>query len=86
MNANLYQMMDSIGTNVVTLIFGIIPLLIVIAAERKRPFSWPGAVAAGLMMGVSFLANGICIGAFASGLMIGSIAYYIAERVTRKRS
>ena len=86
MNANLYQMIDSIGTNFVTLICGFIPLLMVIAAERNRPFSWPGAVAAGLMMAVSFLANGICMGAFAAGLMVGSIAYYIAERVTRKRS
>ena len=86
MNANLYQMIDSIGTNFVTLICGFIPLLIVIAAERNRPFSWPGAVAAGLMMAVSFLANGICMGAFAAGLMVGSIAYYIAERVTRKRT
>lgn len=76
---------EEIGAALVALGISCIPLVLVIRAERDRGWSVPGIIAAVVMAVVQLFAQKGGLSSIILGIvMFSSLAYYVAERLTRK--
>ncbi|MBU5626531.1 hypothetical protein KQI82_06305 [Oscillibacter sp. MSJ-2] len=77
--------LEEIGAALVALGISCIPLVLVIRAERDRGWSVPGIIAAVVMAVVQLFAQKGGLSSIILGIvMFSSLAYYVAERLTRK--
>lgn len=86
MDANTYIFVQDISANLFAFVIACVPLILVIRAEWNRPWSVPGIIAAAALAVLNFFAQENIAAFITSSMMFCSLAYYVAERVTRKKS